>query len=94
MGVGPEDCRKVAELIGYKTFINEFVAFTELGVLIENTETFDAYNGTWTEINDDIYLQDSNQTLVGGVLMVSVLYCPAYPIVMMVIRDQYRHNLL
>ena len=31
MGVAQEDCRQVAELIGIKTFVNEMVAYTELG---------------------------------------------------------------
>ncbi|XP_033101662.1 solute carrier family 28 member 3-like isoform X2 [Anneissia japonica] len=35
MGVEWEDCREVAELIGVKTFINEFVAYERLAVLIE-----------------------------------------------------------
>lgn len=35
MGVPPEDCRAVAELIGEKTFINEFVAYTSLSAKIE-----------------------------------------------------------
>ena len=35
MGVKTKDCRKVAELIGVKTFLNEFVAYARLGVLIE-----------------------------------------------------------
>ena len=33
MGVNVEDCRKVAQLIGVKTFVNEFVAYLELKVL-------------------------------------------------------------
>ncbi|XP_071478847.1 solute carrier family 28 member 3-like [Diadema antillarum] len=38
MGVEWSDCRKVAELIGIKTFVNEFVAYDELAKLIENRE--------------------------------------------------------
>ena len=34
MGVETDDCRRVAELIGLKTFLNEFVAYDELGKLI------------------------------------------------------------
>ena len=45
--------------------------FTTLaGVLIENSETFNEYNGTYEQINDDIYLVDTNTTLYGGVLEV------------------------
>ncbi|ESO12303.1 hypothetical protein HELRODRAFT_105275 [Helobdella robusta] len=51
MGVKLEDCRKVGELMGIKTFINEFVAFQELGVLINNRKELNehiAKNGTWS----------------------------------------------
>ncbi|ESO12305.1 hypothetical protein HELRODRAFT_62058, partial [Helobdella robusta] len=51
MGVKVEDCRKVGELIGVKTFINEFVAFQELGTLIKNRKKLNehiAKNGTWS----------------------------------------------
>ncbi|XP_033101813.1 solute carrier family 28 member 3-like isoform X2 [Anneissia japonica] len=36
MGVEWEDCREVAELIGLKTFLNEFVAYIRLGEFIDN----------------------------------------------------------
>ena len=36
MGVEPKDCRIVAELVGTKTFINEFVAYDKLSDLIKN----------------------------------------------------------
>lgn len=35
MGVAWEDCGEVAELIGMKTFLNEFIAYEKLGVYIE-----------------------------------------------------------
>ena len=70
MGVSIDDCRKMAELIGVKIFINEFVAYKDLSVLIDNSRTFRDYNGTWTRLNDDIHLHDTNITLVGGVLHV------------------------
>ena len=35
MGVDWEDCEKVSRLIGIKTILNEFIAYRELGVLIE-----------------------------------------------------------
>ncbi|XP_072042956.1 solute carrier family 28 member 3-like [Amphiura filiformis] len=38
MGVEWDDCGKVAELLGIKTFINEFVAYERLGELITNRE--------------------------------------------------------
>ena len=37
MGVESTDCRKIAELIGVKVMINEFVAFEQLAVLTDNT---------------------------------------------------------
>ena len=65
MGVHVEDCRKVAQLIGVKTFINEFVAFEELGVFISNRALFDTHvakNGSWswTGNRDDILLYNAN----------------------------------
>lgn len=42
MGVAEEDCFEVAKLIGDKTFINEFYAYTRLSVYIKNRE-----NLTW-----------------------------------------------
>ncbi|XP_060072675.1 solute carrier family 28 member 3-like [Ylistrum balloti] len=38
MGVRWEDCGKVAELIGKKIFINEFLSFADLGKMIKNDE--------------------------------------------------------
>ena len=39
MGVEWADCRVVAELIGLKTFLNEFVAYGVMGEYIRNRET-------------------------------------------------------
>lgn len=36
MGVDPSDCRVVAELIGTKIFLNEFIAYEKLGYVIKN----------------------------------------------------------
>nr|XP_002734465.1 PREDICTED: solute carrier family 28 member 3-like [Saccoglossus kowalevskii] len=41
MGTPWEDCHIVAELIGIKTFINEFVAYLRLAEILENRETGD-----------------------------------------------------
>lgn len=53
MGVSSEDCESVAKLVGFKVFINEFVAFTKLGSVITfrdqviSNGTFPLYkNGT------------------------------------------------
>ncbi|XP_060073867.1 solute carrier family 28 member 3-like [Ylistrum balloti] len=54
------DCRKVAELIGIKTFLNEFVAYGELSVYVNNAKNltwYEGLNGTttvtkmWGEVN-------------------------------------------
>ncbi|ELU00517.1 hypothetical protein CAPTEDRAFT_181428 [Capitella teleta] len=69
MGVATDDCRQVAKLIGVKTFINEFVAYTDLNVIIDNTDIWKDYTGEWeTNVEGDIYLNDLNVTLVGGVM--------------------------
>merc|ERR1719244_1795231 len=38
MGVEWEDCEKVSRLIGIKTILNEFIAYSKLGQLIANNE--------------------------------------------------------
>lgn len=48
MGIEWEDCFKCAELLGIKIFLNEFVAYEELAVLIENKD-----NGSIPRIDDD-----------------------------------------
>ena len=79
MGVDLENCRKVAELVGIKTILNEFVAYQRLGVILENRDILDkhiASNGTWDYVGDDINVYTDagtlNTTLVGGVLTVSM----------------------
>lgn len=70
---------KVAELIGYKTFINEFYAYEKLSVYINNREnltwyeslpTIDnsTYTGRWRFDGEDIVYSDFNHTLKNGVL--------------------------
>lgn len=76
MGVPQQDCRTVAELIGVKTFLNEFVAYTALSQLIDNTESYrdweTAYpNSTAVYTGRDIYLPETNQTLVKGIIEVN-----------------------
>ena len=79
MGVDTKDCRKVAELIGVKTFLNEFIAYTTLGDLVHNRDRFDEYTllfnttDSWTHNGDDIYLRLWNETLAGGILTVSLI---------------------
>ncbi|KAK3594923.1 hypothetical protein CHS0354_009308 [Potamilus streckersoni] len=74
MGTAPEDCRKVAELIGIKIFTNEFIAYEVLKDLISNRHKLENYtgifNGTgpWSWQGDDIVLDITNETLTGGVI--------------------------
>ena len=80
MGTDTADCRKVAELIGVKTFTNEFIAYTQLKDLIANRYTLTNYttfyNTTeWYWKNDDIFLDITGQVLKGGILSVSTFFC-------------------
>ena len=78
MGVDSENCRKVAELIGIKTFLNEFIAYTTLGELVENRVKFEEYTtmynttDSWHYRENDIFLKYWNETLTGGVMTVRV----------------------
>ncbi|GFO44651.1 sodium/nucleoside cotransporter [Plakobranchus ocellatus] len=72
MGTKTDDCRRIAELVGVKTFTNEFIAYEELAKLLANRKIFDAYveqhPGNWTHSGDDIFLPAANQTLAKGIL--------------------------
>ncbi|VDN12896.1 unnamed protein product [Dibothriocephalus latus] len=48
MGVPSEDCLKVAELIGVKSMLNEFVAFTRLGIIIKDSAIYREFQGNST----------------------------------------------
>ena len=80
MGVNVPDCRKVAELIGTKMFLNEFVAYSQLSQLINNRETLDRHvteNGTWYWRGDDVILTSpgfNDTVLTNGVITVRSLY--------------------
>ena len=41
MGVDWDDCGIVGELLGTKTFANEFIAYADLSAIIKNDETGD-----------------------------------------------------
>ncbi|XP_053373013.1 solute carrier family 28 member 3-like [Mercenaria mercenaria] len=71
MGVETGDCRKVAELVGVKTFTNEFIAYGNLKVLIQNRKDLgnytDYFNTTeWFWENDNVILNITGQVLEGG----------------------------
>ncbi|VDO01401.1 unnamed protein product [Rodentolepis nana] len=46
MGVPSEDCLKIAELIGVKTMLNEFVAFERLGIIIGDSQRYNELHPT------------------------------------------------
>lgn len=71
MGVQPDDCRKVAELVGVKTFTNEFIAYGNLKDLIQNRKDLgnytEFYNTTdWFWHDDSVVLNITGQVLTGG----------------------------
>ncbi|XP_076461964.1 putative transporter YutK isoform X2 [Babylonia areolata] len=72
MGFEIQDCLKAGRLLGVKILTTTTVSFMELGKIITNgkvlQEYIDTYNGTWTSVGDDIFLEATNTTLVGGVL--------------------------
>lgn len=77
MGVDTQDCRRVAQLIGYKTFTNEFVAYIEMGKLLDNGKVYSNYTATFgpdapIEHNGlDVTLTQWGTVLIGGFLTVS-----------------------
>lgn len=79
MGTDVSDCRKVAELVGIKTFTNEFLAYKELSILIGNKKNFTEYTAQWNSSTDwyyqgdDIVLQYVNQTLKKGIISVKII---------------------
>ena len=75
MGTETADCRKVGELIGIKTFTNEFIAYTQLRDLLVNRKSLENYtrflNTTeWHWEKENIVLDITGEILQGGVLSV------------------------
>ncbi|GFO40913.1 sodium/nucleoside cotransporter [Plakobranchus ocellatus] len=72
MGVPYEDCSTVGSLIGIKLFATPVVGYAKLGKIINNRMILEDYvrstNGTWHWEGSDVFLDDSNTTLVNGVL--------------------------
>nr|KAG5697778.1 hypothetical protein BaRGS_026735 [Batillaria attramentaria] len=73
LGVRMPDCRVVARLIGIKIFVNEFVAYADLGTVRTNRLALENHvmnNGTWRflGVGDDVELLGTNTTLLGGVI--------------------------
>ena len=76
--VGP-DCRRVAELVGIKTFTNEFIAYESLRDMLNNRQVWLNYT-TFYDVNDpanviyddlDVNLTRWNTVLKKGFLQVS-----------------------
>ena len=92
MGVNVADCRKVAEMIGTKTFLNEFVAYSQLSQLIHNRETLERHvtdNGTWYWHDDDVILTSpgfNDTVLTNGVITV-LLRCLLYMTLLSCVAD-------
>ena len=82
MGCDSQDSRKVAAMIGTKTFLNEFVAYSELGVYIANNEKYQNYinnvTGSYSGVtktygyDGNIRLVDTGEELIGGTLTVRI----------------------
>ncbi|KAL4223564.1 hypothetical protein ACF0H5_017034 [Mactra antiquata] len=73
MGAEAEDCLFIGKLLGVRTFSLAIIAFPKLGPIIQNGQQFRKYtaasvNNTWTKVGDDIFLDNLNTTLVGGVI--------------------------
>lgn len=67
MGVNVADCRKVAKLIGIKTFFNEFIAYLDLSQLIRNRAALEGHvmnNGTWYWSGDDVIMTSPSDDIV------------------------------
>lgn len=86
MGVDVEDCLRAGEMLGIRSISLAGISYQQLGKLIENRKTLNdymtAFNETITFNRDsDIFLQNWNKTLSGGVfsesseLVVSYALC-------------------
>lgn len=76
MGADVADCPKVAELLGVKTFVNEYLAYSQLGDLISNRLRWQehiANNGTYYYVGQDIALHGTDNILINGFLSVSTI---------------------
>ena len=61
-GVNVEDCKSVSKLIGIKIFINEFIAYSELGKIIsfrddlQSKNLFESYRNGSIELPADLQM--------------------------------------
>ena len=77
MGVEVGDCRIVGRMVGIKTFINEFIAYEDLGRVKANRKMYDSLirKGSvdkWIVDGSSNWIhKEANVTLSGGVISVS-----------------------
>lgn len=69
MGAEQDDCRPVAKLLGYKTFINEFFAYNEMKTYLDNKKLLmglTTSNNTWWHVPDsrDIVITNGTEPFV------------------------------
>lgn len=72
MGVDREDCLLIGKYLGIRTVALAPVAFKSLATTMENGKQFEAYkalyNSSWSYRGDDIFLENWNVTLHGGMI--------------------------
>ncbi|XP_059156382.1 solute carrier family 28 member 3-like [Physella acuta] len=75
MGTEWSDCRRMAELVGIKTFTNEFIAYEKLAELIKNRQAYEKYlrengPGSIHFVGEDIILGDftNSSRLIAGII--------------------------
>ncbi len=77
MGFPTEDLFKIGELMGVKVFAHSLVGYARFSGLVKNRYALEdyiqTYNGTWYYNNTDLILEQTNRTLVGGILSVRKL---------------------
>ena len=66
-------------ITGVKTFTNEFIAYAQLKVFLDNKNTLNNYTSSfnttdWYWQGDDIKLNITGETLIGGILAVSTYH--------------------
>ncbi len=65
-GVKPEDCLSIGKLVGYKVFLNEFVAYQKLGDAVTFRDQLRA-NGTFELYRSGNLTLPANQAMIWDV---------------------------
>ena len=68
MGVEYEDCLSVAKLVGYKVFVNEFVAYKKLGNVINLRQSIIANNTLFDYKNGSKFLPQDMSYMIWNVI--------------------------